>query len=248
MEAFAAELVGTGMLVVLGDGVVANVVLARTKGNQSGWIVVTAGWGLAVAVAVYSVGRISGAHINPAVTVGLASIGQFPWADVGTYVAAQMIGAFLGAVVVWVSYRPHWAATDDTAAKLAVFATGPEIRSPGSNFVTEIIGTAVLVFGIRAIAANAGEMTAGAVDLSSVFATGLNPLLVGVLVFSIGLSLGGPTGYAINPARDLGPRLAHALLPIAGKGSSDWGYAWVPVAGPLAGGVLGALAFQALGW
>ena len=248
MEAFAAELVGTCMLVVLGNGVVANVVLARTKGHQSGWIVITAGWGLAVAVAVYSVGRISGAHINPAVTVGLASIGQFPWADVGTYVAAQMIGAFLGAVVVWVSYRPHWSATDDTAAKLAVFATGPAIRSPGSNFVTEIIGTAVLVFGIRAIAANAGEMTAGAVDLSSVFATGLNPLLVGVLVFSIGLSLGGPTGYAINPARDLGPRLAHALLPIAGKGSSDWGYAWVPVAGPLAGGVLGALAFQALGW
>lgn len=248
MQAFAAELIGTCILVVLGDGVVANVVLARTKGNGSGWIVITTGWGLAVAVAVYSVGRISGAHINPAVTVGLASIGQFPWADVGTYVAAQMIGAFLGAVVVWVSYRPHWAATDDTAAKLAVFATGPEIRSPGSNFVTEIIGTAVLVFGIRAIAANAGEMTAGAVDLSSVFATGLNPLLVGVLVFSIGLSLGGPTGYAINPARDLGPRLAHALLPIAGKGSSDWGYAWVPVAGPLAGGVLGALAFQALGW
>ncbi len=248
MEAFAAELVGTCILVVLGDGVVANVVLARTKGNKAGWIVITAGWGLAVAVAVYSVGRISGAHINPAVTVGLASIGQFPWADVGTYVAAQMIGAFLGAVVVWVSYRPHWAATDDAAATLAVFATGPEIRSPGANLVTEIVGTAVLVFGIRAIAANAGEMTAGPVDLSSVFATGLNPLLVGVLVFSIGLSLGGPTGYAINPARDLGPRLAHALLPIAGKGTSDWGYAWVPVAGPLAGGVLGALAFQALGW
>lgn len=248
MEAFAAELVGTCILVVLGDGVVANVVLARTKGNQSGWIVITAGWGLAVAVAVYSVGRISGAHINPAVTIGLASIGQFPWADVATYVAAQMIGAFLGAVIVWVSYRPHWAATDDTAAMLAVFATGPEIRSPGANLVTEIVGTAVLVFGVLAIAANAGEMTAGPVDLSSVFTTGLNPLLVGVLVLSIGLSLGGPTGYAINPARDLGPRLAHALLPIAGKGSSDWGYAWVPVAGPLAGGVLGALAFQALGW
>ena len=248
MEAFAAELVGTCILVVLGDGVVANVVLARTKGHQSGWIVITAGWGLAVAVAVYSVGRISGAHINPAVTVGLASIGQFPWADVGVYVAAQIIGAFLGAVVVWVTYRPHWAATDDTASKLAVFATGPEIRSLGSNLVTEIAATAVLVFGVLAIAANASEMAAGAVDLSSVFATGLNPLLVGVLVWSIGLSLGGPTGYAINPARDLGPRLAHALLPIAGKGSSDWGYGWVPVAGPLAGGVLGALVFQALGW
>ncbi len=248
MEAFAAELVGTCILVVLGDGVVANVVLARTKGNQSGWIVITAGWGLAVAVAVYSVGRISGAHINPAVTVGLAAVGQFPWADVAPYVAAQMIGAFLGAVIVWVSYRPHWAATNDTAAKLGVFATGPAIRSPAANLVTEIIGTAVLVFGIRAIAANAGEMAAGPVDLSSVFATGLNPLLVGGLVWAIGLSLGGPTGYAINPARDLGPRLAHALLPVAGKGHSDWGYGWIPVAGPLAGGVLGALVFEALGW
>ena len=248
MEAFVAELVGTCILVVLGDGVVANVVLARTKGNQSGWIVITAGWGLAVAIAVYSVGRISGAHINPAVTIGLAAIGQFPWANVWAYVLAQLVGAFLGAVVVWISYRPHWAATDDAEAKLGVFATGPEIRSPGANLVTEMVGTAVLVFGVLAIAANAGEMTAGTVDLSSVFATGINPLLVGVLVWSIGLSLGGPTGYAINPARDLGPRLAHALLPIPGKGRSDWGYAWVPVVGPLAGGVLGAVAFQALGW
>jgi len=248
MEAFVAELVGTCILVILGDGVVANVVLARTKGNQSGWIVITAGWGLAVAIAVYSVGRISGAHINPAVTIGLAAIGQFPWANVWAYVLAQLVGAFLGAVVVWISYRPHWAATDDAEAKLGVFATGPEIRSPGANLVTEMVGTAVLVFGVLAIAANAGEMTAGTVDLSSVFATGINPLLVGVLVWSIGLSRGGPTGYAINPARDLGPRLAHALLPIPGKGRSDWGYAWVPVVGPLAGGVLGAVAFQALGW
>jgi len=248
MEAFVAELVGTCILVILGDGVVANVVLARTKGNQSGWIVITAGWGLAVAIAVYSVGRISGAHINPAVTIGLAAIGQFPWANVWAYVLAQLVGAFLGAVVVWISYRPHWAATDDAEAKLGVFATGPEIRSPGANLVTEMVGTAVLVFGVLAIAANAGEMTAGTVDLSSVFATGINPMLVGVLVWSIGLSLGGPTGYAINPARDLGPRLAHALLPIPGKGRSDWGYAWVPVVGPLAGGVLGAVAFQALGW
>ncbi len=248
MEAFVAELVGTCILVILGDGVVANVVLARTKGNQSGWIVITAGWGLAVAIAVYSVGRISGAHINPAVTIGLAAIGQFPWANVWAYVLAQLVGAFLGAVVVWISYRPHWAATDDAEAKLGVFATGPEIRSPGANLVTEMVGTAVLVFGVLAIAANAGEMTAGTVDLSSVFATGINPLLVGVLVWSIGLSLGGPTGYAINPARDLGPRLAHALLPIPGKGRSDWGYAWVPVVGPLAGGVLGAVAFRTLGW
>jgi len=248
MEAFVAELVGTCILVILGDGVVANVVLARTKGNQSGWIVITAGWGLAVAIAVYSVGRISGAHINPAVTIGLAAIGQFPWANVGAYVLAQLVGAFLGAVVVWISYRPHWAATDDAEAKLGVFATGPEIRSPGANLVTEMVGTAVLVFGVLAIAANAGEMTAGTVDLSSVFATGINPLLVGVLVWSIGLSLGGRRSIDKNPARDLGPRLAHAMLPIPGKGRSDWGYAWVPVVGPLAGGVLGAVAFQALGW
>lgn len=248
MEAFVAELVGTCVLVILGDGVVANVLLSRTKGHEAGWMVITAGWGLAVAVAVYSVGRISGAHINPAVTLGLASIGQFPWADVAPYIAAQLIGAFLGAVVVWVTYRPHWAVTDDPATKLGVFATGPEIRSTAANVVTEIVGTAVLVFGVLAIAANAGELTAGSVDLSSVFASGINPLLVGLLVWSIGLSLGGPTGYAINPARDLGPRIAHALLPISGKGSSDWGYAWIPVVGPLAGGVLGAVIFQALGW
>ncbi len=246
--ALVAELAGTCVLVLLGNGVVANVVLARTKGSGSGWIVITTGWGLAVAIAVYSVGRISGGHINPAVTVGLASIGLFPWANVAAYVAAQMIGAFLGAVLVWVGYRQHFAETTDPAAKLAVFSTGPELRAPASNFVTETISTAVLVFGVLAIAANAGEMAGGALDLSSVFAVGLNPLLVGALVWSIGLSLGGPTGYAINPARDLGPRLAHTLLPVAGKGGSDWSYAWIPVAGPLAGGLLGARAFQALGW
>ncbi len=248
MEPYIAELVGTCLLIILGDGVVANVVLARTKGNDAGWIVITAGWGLAVAIAVYSVGRISGAHINPAVTVGLASIGQFPWADVVPYVCAQMAGAFVGAVIVWVTYARHFAATDDGATKLAVFATGPEIRSTSANLVTEIVGTAVLVFGVLAIAANAGELVSGTLDLSSVFATGINPLLVGFLVWGIGLSLGGPTGYAINPARDLGPRIAHAVLPIPNKGDSDWGYAWIPVVGPVVGGVLGALLFQALGW
>jgi glycerol uptake facilitator protein len=247
MEPFVAELLGTMILVILGDGVVANVVLDRTKGNDAGWLTITTGWGLAVAIAIYSVGRISGAHINPAVTLGLASIGQFPWADVGGYITAQVTGAFLGAIVVWITYRPHWRVTQDPAAKLAVFATGPEIRRLPSNFITEMVATAVLVFGVLAIAANAGEMVDGSVDLSSVFASGFNPLLVGLLVWAIGMGLGGPTGYAINPARDLGPRLAHALLPIPGKGGSDWGYAWVPVLGPIAGGVLGALAFQALG-
>lgn len=245
MQPFVAELVGTFVLVLLGDGVVANVVLRRTKGSDSGWLVITTAWGLAVAIAVYSIGRISGAHINPAVTIGLAAIGEFPWSQVGPYLAAQMIGAFLGAAVVWLAYRPHWAVTEEPADKLAVFCTAPAIRSLGKNFVTEVVGTAMLVFGVLAIAANAGELR-GEIDLSAVFATGINPLLVGFLVWSIGMSLGGPTGYAINPARDLGPRLAHAVLPIPGKGGSDWGYSWVPVLGPIVGGVLGALAFDAL--
>jgi glycerol uptake facilitator protein len=250
MQVFVAELVGTMILVIFGDGVVANVVLRRTKGNSGGWIVITTGWGLAVTLAIYSVGRISGAHLNPAVSIGLAAIGQFEWSQVGSYVAAQMIGAILGAVVVWLAYLPHFGVTEDPGAKLAVFSTGPEIRSAGANFMTELIGTAMLVFGVLAIAANANEFVgeAGGVDLSVVFATGLNPLLVGALVWGIGLSLGGPTGYAINPARDLGPRIAHAILPIPGKGTSDWGYAWIPILGPIAGGVLGAVAFSALGF
>jgi len=246
MQAFVAELVGTMILVILGDGVVANVVLARTKGNNGGWIVITTGWAMAVALAVYCVGRVSGAHLNPAVTIGLAAIGQFEWEQVGPYIAAQMIGAILGAVVVWLAYMNHFAATDDRGAKLGVFCTGPEIRNIGANFVTEMIGTAMLLFGVLAIAANANEFVgeASGVDLSVVFATGINPLLVGFLVWGIGLSLGGPTGYAINPARDLGPRIAHAILPIPNKGSSDWGYALVPILGPIAGGVLGAVLFR----
>jgi glycerol uptake facilitator protein len=252
MQAFVAELVGTMILVILGDGVVANVVLQRTKGNQGGWIVITTGWGLAVALAVYCVGRISGAHLNPAVSIGLAAIGQFEWSQVANYIVAQMIGAILGAIVVWLAYMHHFAATDEQRLKLAVFATGPNIRSLGANFTTEVIGTALLLFGVLAIAANANEFVGqpGGVDLSVVFATGINPLLVGFLVWGIGLSLGGPTGYAINPARDLGPRIAHALLPIPNKGDSDWGYALVPILGPIVGGVLGALAFRFVssGW
>jgi glycerol uptake facilitator protein len=241
MQSVVAELLGTMLLVLLGDGVVANVVLTRTKGENSGWIVITVGWGVAVAMAVYAVGRISGGHLNPAVTLGLASIGSFAWADVPGYIAAQMAGAFLGAVIVWLAYLPHWAVTADPATKLAVFATGPAIRRPAANVLTEAIGTAALLFGVLAIAANAQTLSKpGDVDLSFVFSRGLQPLLVGVLVLGIGLSLGGPTGYAINPARDLGPRLAHAVLPIPGKGRSDWAYAWVPIVGPLIGGVMGA--------
>jgi glycerol uptake facilitator protein len=245
METLLAEAMGTMILVLLGDGVVANVLLARSKGQNSGWIVITVGWGVAVAIAIYAVGRISGAHLNPAVTVGLASIGSFPWADVPGYIAAQVTGAFAGAVLVWLAYLPHWALTTDGDAKLDVFATSPAIKNHGANVVAEVIGTAVLVFGVLAIAANAQTLVRpGDLDLSVVFSRGLQPLLVGILVLGIGVSLGGPTGYAINPARDFGPRLAHALLPIAGKRDSNWGYAWVPVVGPLIGGVLGAGLFR----
>lgn len=237
------------MLVLLGDGVVANVLLSRTKGQNAGWIVITVGWGVAVAMSVYAVGRISGAHLNPAVTVALASIGSFSWADAPGYIAAQMLGGFAGAVLVWLMYWPHWAVTSDPGAKLAVFATGPAIRNPVANAVTETLGTAVLVFGILAIAANAQTLSKpGDVDLSFVFSRGLQPLLVGVLVLGIGLSLGGPTGYAINPARDLAPRVAHAVLPIPGKGRSDWEYAWVPVVAPIVGGVLGAGLYVVIGF
>jgi len=249
MQSVLAEAVGTMLLVLLGDGVVANVVLNRTKGQNSGWIVITVGWGVAVAMAVYAVGRISGAHLNPAVTIGLAAIGSFPWAQVPGYIVAQLVGGFIGAVLVWLTYLPHWKVTADPALKLGVFATGPAIRNPAGNFIGEVVGTFVLVFGILAIAANAQTLSKpGDVDLSFVFSRGLMPLLVGVLVLGIGLSLGGPTGYAINPARDLAPRLAHAVLPIPGKGSSDWEYSWIPVVAPIVGGVLGAAAYFVIGF
>jgi len=235
MNNFLAELIGTAILIILGDGVVAGVLLTKSKAQNAGWIVITAGWGFAVAIAVYAVGSFSGAHINPAVTIGFAANGTLPWGDVPIYLAGQFVGAFIGAVVVYLHYLPHWGATDDPGLKLAVFSTGPAIRNPVSNTVSEVIGTFVLVFGVLAIVANAEPGSSG-----------LTPLLIGILVFAIGLSLGGPTGYAINPARDLGPRIAHAVLPIAGKGSSDWEYSWVPVAGPIIGGVLGALAYTAL--
>ena len=249
MQNLLAELIGTMLLIVLGDGVVANVVLTGTKGEKSGWMVITTGWGIAVAMAAYAVGRISGAHLNPALTLALASIGSFSWAEVPGYIAAQIAGAFLGAVIVWLAYRPHFAATEDKDLKLAVFATGPAIRDTPSNLTAEIIGTAALVFGILAIAGNAQTLVRpGDVDLSAVFSRGLQPLLVGVLVLGVGLSLGGPTGYAINPARDLGPRIAHALLPIPGKGSSDWGYAWIPIVGPIIGAVAGAALYATIGF
>lgn len=232
MSAFLGELIGTMILIIFGGGVVAGVVLKGTKSENSGWIVITMAWGLGVATAVYAVGGISGAHLNPAVTVGLALIGEFAWSQVPSYIAAQMIGAFIGATLVWLHYYPHWKETKDQGAKLAVFSTGPAIRHTPANLFSEIFGTFVLVMGILAIGANQ-------------FTEGLNPLIVGFLIVVIGLSLGGTTGYAINPARDLGPRIAHFLLPIAGKGSSDWKYSWIPVVGPIIGGGLGALFYAA---
>lgn len=241
MDTYLAEFAGTALLILLGDGVVAGVLLRESKAENAGWIVITFGWGLAVALAVYSVGRISGAHLNPAVTLGLAASGRFDWADVPAYWIAQFAGAIVGAIAVYLHYLPHWRVTEDPGLKLAVFSTGPAIRSTTANIISEVIGTIVLVYGVLAIGANFPAEETGLTAI----ATGINPLLVGFLVLAIGLSLGGPTGYAINPARDLGPRIAHAFLPIAGKGDSDWGYAWIPVVGPLIGGVLGALLWDA---
>jgi glycerol uptake facilitator protein len=228
------------LLIVLGDGVVANVLLNRSKGQSSGWIVITTGWALAVALSVYAVNAASGAHLNPAVSIAMAAIGRFPWAEVPAYIGAQLLGAFIGAAVVWLTYLPHWVLTPDKGAKLAIFCTGPAVRNPGANLLTEVLATAVFLMGLLAI------LTPANLVPNTGFDKGFAPFLVGLLVWSVGLSLGGPTGYAINPARDLGPRLAHAVLPIAGKGDSDWGYAWIPVAGPIIGGVLGALGYQAM--
>jgi len=238
MKPYLAEFIGTMLLIVLGDGVVANVLLNKSKGQNGGWIVITTGWAFAVTVAVYSVGWMSGGHINPAVTLALASIHKFAWADVPSYIAAQMAGAIVGSIVLWLAYLPHWAITEDKAAVRGVFCTAPAIRKPFLNVITEIIGTFVLVLGVLSIPSVQN------LSPEHGFARGLGPLLVGVIVWSIGLSLGGPTGYAINPARDLGPRIAHAILPIPGKIDSDWGYAWVPVIGPIIGGIGAALFYQ----
>jgi glycerol uptake facilitator protein len=240
MNNFLAELIGTALLVLLGDGVVANVLLKQSKGNGGGWIVITAGWGFAVMVGAYAVGTITGGHLNPAVSIGLATIGKLPWDQVPIYIAGQMAGAIIGAIGVWLAYLPHWKITEDKAAVRGVFCTAPAIRNAPSNLLTEIIGTLVLVLGALAIPSTRNLIEDG-------FAKGFGPLLVGFLVWSIGLSLGGPTGYAINPARDLGPRIAHAFLPIPGKTDSDWGYAWIPVVGPIIGGVLGALFYKMSG-
>jgi glycerol uptake facilitator protein len=236
LSIIGAETIGTALLILLGDGVVAAVLLNKSKAQNSGWIVITFGWGFAVMVGAYAVGQFDGAHLNPAVTLGLWINGNIDGGAAWHYWIGEMLGAMIGAFLVWAAYYLHWAETEDPGLKLAVFSTGPAIRNYAANLVTEIIGTFVLVFGILAITDVGNKGPA---------ASGLGTLLVAFLVVSIGLSRGGPTGYAINPARDLGPRIMHAILPIAGKGTSDWSYAWVPVLGPLIGGAIGALAFGA---
>jgi len=229
---------GTLVLILLGDGVVAGVLLNKSKAQNAGWIVITAGWAFAVMAGVFTATAFgsSAAHLNPAVTIGALVTGGISLTDAILFIVAQLIGAFIGAVLVYIHYLPHWAETDDKGLKLAVFSTGPAIRNPVTNVISEIIGTFVLVLVIDAIFSKAVAGTGS-------IATGVGPYLVAALVWGIGLSLGGPTGYAINPARDLGPRIAHFLLPIAGKGDSDWSYAWIPVVGPLIGGALAGLVF-----
>lgn len=234
MTPFVAEIIGTALLIIFGNGVVANVLLHKSKGHGGGWIVITLGWAMAVFVAVYSVARYSGAHINPAVTIALATAGKFDWANVPIYIAGQFIGAMLGALIVWITYRQHFNETTDQDIQLAVFCNAPAIRSPFNNLLTEIIGTFILITGVLFIIPSSNSLGS------------LDALPVALLVLGIGLSLGGPTGYAINPARDLGPRIMHAFLPIKGKGGSDWSYSWIPVIGPVIGGILAALCFSVL--
>ena len=231
MSALLGEFIGTMLLLIFGCGVVAGVLLKGSKSENAGWLVINLGWGLAVTFAIYAAGKLSGAHLNPAVTLGLASIGEFPWKQVPGYMLAQLLGAMAGAVIVWFHYLPHWKETKDPALKLAVFSTGPAIRSTWSNLLSEISGASLLMIGLLAIGSNH-------------FAEGLNPIVVGALIVAIGMSIGGTTGYGINPARDLGPRIVHFLLPIPGKGTSDWNYAWIPVVGSFIGGVFGATLYK----
>ncbi|WP_454052939.1 MIP/aquaporin family protein [Clostridium sp. Marseille-Q7071] len=233
MSIYLAELLGTMLLILLGDGVVANVCLDKSKANGSGWIVIATGWALAVTIPVFIFGPISGAHFNPAVTLGLAAIGKFPWADVPLFILCQMLGAFIGACLVYIYYKNHFDATEDKDTKRGVFCTAPAIKDTVNNFICEFIGTFVLVFAILGIA-------------NTKMVDGISPLAVGLIIWVIGITLGGTTGYAINPARDLGPRIAHAILPIKGKGDSDWGYAWIPIVAPILGGIVAALVFNGI--
>jgi len=254
MSPYIAEIVGTAILMLLGNGVVANVLLKDSKGNGGGWITITWGWGIAVFTAVYVVGQYSGAHINPAVTLGLAFGGLFDWAQVPFYIGAQVLGAAIGSLLVWLAYKDHFAKEENADLILASHSTAPAIRKYSSNVMTEAIGTLMLVFGVFYLA-SPGFIGLNGELLETIFIDGvevgfglgsLSALPVGLLVLGIGLSLGGPTGYAINPARDLGPRIMHAILPIPGKRDSDWAYSWVPIVGPIIGAALAAGLFLIL--
>ena len=240
MTPFLGEVIGTGLLMLLGNGVVANTILADTKGHGGGWLLINMGWAIAVFVGVFVVADVSGAHINPAVTIGLAVAGNFDWGQVPTYVSGQMLGAAIGAALVWIVHKDHFDRTEDQNTKLAVFCTGPAIRNTGLNLLSEIVGTFVLVFGVLYI--TGAEVGGEPASLGS-----LDALPVALLVMGIGMSLGGTTGYAINPARDLAPRIMHEVLPVSDKRDSDWEYSWIPVAGPIIGGVLAAALFLFLG-
>lgn len=244
MSEFIAEFLGTMLLILLGNGVVANVVLNGTKGNNGGWMVITMGWGLAVFVGVAVAGPVSGAHINPAVTIGLALAGMFAWAKVGFFIIAQMLGAAMGAFLVWLMYRDHFNSTECGGSKLACFSTGPAIRNISSNAISEIIGAFVLMFVIFYLAGP--SLQAAGMEGAKIGLGTLGALPVALLVVAIGLSLGGTTGYAINPARDLGPRVMHAILPMKNKGTSDWGYALVPIVAPVLGAAIAAFMFMSL--
>lgn len=245
MSPLLGEFVGTALLIILGDGVVANVLLAKSKGYNSGWIVITTGWALAVFLGVAAVARVSDAHLNPAISFGMAAAGLFPWEKVPGYCLAQIAGAFFGAIVVWLAYLPHWKETPDGELKRAVFCTAPAIRHYPSNFLCEVIGTFMLMFGVLVMKGAFETTPSGSTIALDLGALGAVP--VALLVWAIGLSLGGPTGYAINPARDFGPRLAHAILPIPAKATNDWPYSWIPILGPIVGAILAALTYVALG-
>lgn len=230
MNLFLAEAVGTAIILLFGCGVCCAVSLDKSNAKGGGWIVITWAWAIGVTLGIYASGSISGAHLNPAVTLALAATGRFDWSLVPLYISAQFVGAMVGVTLVYLAYKDHFAATQDPGTKLGVFSTGPAISNPVSNLITEIIATGILLFCILALGANK-------------FADGLNPFIVGMLILGLGLSFGGPTGYALNPARDLGPRIMHAILPIPGKGDSNWGYAWIPVVGPIVGGICGAFLY-----
>jgi len=246
MNEYFAEFLGTTILILLGNGVVANVLLRKTKGENSGWIVITAGWGMAVFIAVFTVGPISGAHINPAVTLGLAISGLFEWEKVVPFLVAQILGGMAGSSLVYLFYRDHFNITENPDSKMACFCTIPNIRNLKNNFLSEVIGTFILVFAVLFV--NLPHIEIDGIENTKVGLGSLEALPVGLVVFAIGLSLGGTTGYAINPARDLGPRLMHALLPIKGKRDSDWAYSWVPVIGPLCGAAISALLYFFIKW